>query len=69
MFQRFYRVKQKRQDLARSGSGLGLPIAKWIAEAHNGTISIVSVLDRGTTVTIKLPLHRHRAPRQWIGTP
>ena len=69
VFQRFYRVKQKRQDLARSGSGLGLPIAKWIAEAHNGTISIVSVLDRGTTVTIKLPLHRHRAPRQWIGTP
>ncbi len=63
VFQRFYRVKQKRQDLARSGSGLGLPIAKWIAEAHNGTISIASVLDRGTTVTIKLPLHRPRPPR------
>lgn len=63
VFQRFYRVKQGRQDLARSGSGLGLPIAKWIAEAHNGTISIASVLGQGTTVTIELPLHRPRAPR------
>ena len=63
VFQRFYRVKQGRQDLARSGSGLGLPIAKWIAEAHNGTISIESVLGQGTTVTIDLPLHRPRAPR------
>jgi PAS domain S-box-containing protein len=58
VFQRFYRVKQGHQDMARSGSGLGLPIAKWIAEAHHGTISIASVLDRGTTVTVELPLYR-----------
>ncbi|THI84075.1 MAG: PAS domain S-box protein [Nitrospira sp. CG24A] len=63
VFQRFYRVKQRRQDLVRSGSGLGLPIAKWIAEAHNGTVSIASVLNRGTTVTIELPLHKPRSPR------
>ncbi|MEK9140436.1 MAG: ATP-binding protein, partial [Nitrospirota bacterium] len=63
VFQRFYRVKQGRQDLARSGSGLGLPIAKWIVEAHNGTISIASVPDRGTTVTIELPLHGPRSPQ------
>ncbi len=63
VFQRFYRVKQERQDLARSGSGLGLPIAKWIAEAHNGTISIASAPNRGTTVTIGLPLHGPRSPQ------
>jgi PAS domain S-box-containing protein len=57
VFQRFYRVKQGRQDVAQSGSGLGLHIAKWIAETHMGTVSIASVLDRGTTVTIELPLH------------
>lgn len=58
VFQRFYRVKHKRQDLVPSGSGLGLPIAKWIVEAHRGTISIASVLDRGTSVSIELPLHK-----------
>jgi PAS domain S-box-containing protein len=62
VFQRFYRVKQRHHALARSGSGLGLPIAKWIAEAHNGTISIASILDRGTTVTVELPLYGPQAP-------
>ena len=60
--QRFYRVKQRHQGLARSGSGLGLPIAKWITEAHHGTISIASALNQGTTVTIELPLHRFQTP-------
>lgn len=58
VFQRFYRVKQRRTGLAKSGSGLGLPIAKWIVEAHQGSISIASVLDKGTNVTIELPLYR-----------
>ena len=62
VFQRFYRVKQGRQDVAQSGSGLGLHIAKWIAETHMGTVSIASVLDRGTTVTIELPLHGSGTP-------
>ena len=70
VFQRFYRVKQGRQDWLQSGSGLGLPIAKWIAEAHNGTISIASVLDQGTIVTIKLPLHESpSSPSGLIGSP
>jgi PAS domain S-box-containing protein len=62
VFQRFYRVKQRRQHLAQSGAGLGLPIAKWIAESHNGTVSIASVLGLGTTVTITLPLHGFPTP-------
>lgn len=62
VFQRFYRVKQRQQGLARSGSGLGLPIAKWIAEAHHGTISIASALNQGTTVTVELPLHGFQTP-------
>ncbi|MBX3327480.1 MAG: PAS domain S-box protein [Nitrospira sp.] len=62
VFQRFYRVKQRHHTLARSGSGLGLPIAKWIAEAHNGTISIASIPDRGTTVTVELPLYGPQGP-------
>lgn len=62
VFQRFYRVKQREKGLARSGSGLGLPIAKWITEAHNGTISIASILDQGTTVTVELPLSGPQTP-------
>jgi two-component system sensor histidine kinase HydH len=38
------------------GSGLGLPIAKKIIDAHNGAISVESELGKGTSFTIKLPV-------------
>jgi len=38
------------------GSGLGLAIAKSLAELHGGTMRIRSVLGRGTTVVVRLPL-------------
>ena len=55
VFERAYRVWRGRPS-AVAGAGLGLPIAKWITEAHHGTISIASTLDQGTIVTVKLPL-------------
>jgi signal transduction histidine kinase len=39
------------------GSGLGLPTAKKIIEAHNGTIHVDSEPEKGTSFTIKLPVH------------
>lgn len=40
------------------GSGLGLYVTKELLEKQNGTIDITSVVNKGTTVTIKLPLPR-----------
>jgi signal transduction histidine kinase len=48
MFEAFYSTKN-------GGSGLGLPTARKIIEAHGGLISVQSELDRGTKFTIEFP--------------
>lgn len=54
VFNRFYRAPEA-SVMAQNGSGLGLPIAKWITEIHQGTISLTSSPNTGTTVTVRLP--------------
>lgn len=39
-----------------TGTGLGLPIVKGLVEALKGRISVDSVPDKGTTVTVLLPV-------------
>jgi two-component system, OmpR family, sensor histidine kinase VicK len=53
IFERFYRVGGTAGD---RGSGLGLPIARTIVEAHGGRIEATSRADEGTRVSIYLPL-------------
>jgi two-component system sensor histidine kinase KdpD len=60
IFDKFYRGKDQRY-LVR-GTGMGLPIAKAIVTAHNGTIGVTSQLGHGSVFTFTLPIAR-RAER------
>jgi two-component system sensor histidine kinase VicK len=54
LFERFYRVPGERTV---TGTGLGLYICKQIVMAHHGNIWVESVLGKGTTFIIELPMH------------
>lgn len=57
VFERFYQA-----DVARSyghtgaGAGLGLPIARWVAEVHSGSLELQHSDDKGSTFIVRLPL-------------
>ena len=52
IFERFYRADLSR---TKGGAGLGLSIARQIAEAHGGTIEVSSKPGEGSTFTLLLP--------------
>jgi two-component system, OmpR family, sensor kinase len=56
-FDRFWRAETSR---TRTGSGLGLPIAQAVVNAHGGTIRLQSTPQQGTTVDVELPLETER---------
>ena len=55
IFERFYRVDPARSR-ETGGAGLGLCIAKTVAEAHGGAIEVQSAPGAGSTFTVRLPL-------------
>jgi signal transduction histidine kinase len=54
IFEKFGRAKTG--DLAKPGTGLGLFIARSIAEAHGGSLDVRSFPDHGATFSLSLPL-------------
>jgi signal transduction histidine kinase len=56
IFERFFRGDQARtRSHPESGAGLGLSIAKWIAEAHHGTLELTRSSPADTVFTAHLP--------------
>jgi signal transduction histidine kinase len=52
IFQAYYSTK-------KGGTGLGLPMAKRIAEEHGGQLSVQSEQGKGSKFTLRLPLKPH----------
>lgn len=56
IFDRFYRANSARSKETVGGYGLGLSIAQKIVQAHRGTITAKSTLNKGTTFVVNLPV-------------
>jgi signal transduction histidine kinase len=53
VFDRFYRGDDARRR--SDGAGLGLSIARWIADVHDAELTVDSVVGEGTRVTVRFP--------------
>jgi signal transduction histidine kinase len=56
VFDRFFRADNSRQKNDVSGYGIGLSIAKAVADIHGGNISVKSKKNKGSTFTICIPV-------------
>jgi signal transduction histidine kinase len=58
IFERFFRVDKARSraDNETGGAGLGLSIARWIAEAHHGQLNLARSDSTGSTFTATFPI-------------
>ncbi len=55
IFERFYRVDSGRTRGSDGGAGLGLALARWIANVHGGDVTLTRSSAQGSTFTASLP--------------
>jgi signal transduction histidine kinase len=55
VFERFFRADASRSS-ATEGAGLGLSLVQWIAEQHDGRVTVRSRRGEGSTFTVTLPM-------------
>src|SRR5262249_27189914 len=68
VFEPFYRSPQARK-LGRGGVGLGLAVARRIAEAFGGELSVASTPDKGSRFELRLPLESAPPPAGAVRVP
>ncbi len=57
IFERFYRAdKSRSRSTAVDGCGLGLPMVKWVAELHHGSVEVASTPGHGSSFVVNLPM-------------
>src|SRR5439155_23392825 len=56
IFEPFYTTKEPDAD-GHGGTGLGLSVCRQIIEQHQGRIRVESLVGKGSTFTVKLPVH------------
>ncbi|GAB4191445.1 MAG: hypothetical protein Fur006_34680 [Coleofasciculaceae cyanobacterium] len=68
LFERFHRVRGARAR-THEGTGIGLALVQELVRLHGGTVEVASVLNQGTTFTVKIPRGAAHLPSKRIQAP
>ena len=68
IFERFHRIPGAK-GRSIEGTGIGLALVKQLVQLHGGTIEVESVIDQGSTFTVRLPLGSAHLPQDHVRGP
>ena len=66
LFERFHRIENGR-GRTHEGSGIGLALVQELVKLHGGSVTAESVMGKGTTFTVRVPLGSTHLPPEQIG--